>query len=93
MKITVEQQPRDFIRRQPPAARKRLRDRLHQVEAGKVFPEPLEDELDGFYKLKIEGYRMILQHASGLHGPFFRVVFAEKRSAVYELFKQTIGLE
>jgi mRNA-degrading endonuclease RelE of RelBE toxin-antitoxin system len=93
MKVTIEPQPREFIGRQPPAARKRLRELLHAVENGKLYPQPLEDDLDGFYKLKIEGYRMILQHAAGKQGPFFRVVFAERRGVVYEIFKQTIGLE
>jgi hypothetical protein len=93
MRVTLEPQPVEFIGRQPPARRKRLRDILHEVESGKLYPEPLFDELDGFYKLKIEGYRMIIQHSSGDSGPFFRVVFAERRGVVYELFKQLIGLE
>ena len=93
MKVTLEPQPREFIGRQPPATHRRLREVLHAVESGKVFPEPLEDELDGFYKLKMEGYRLIIQHTSSADGPFFRVVFIERRSTVYEIFRQLLRLE
>lgn len=92
MKITVEPQPREFIGRQAPEARRKLRELLHDVERGKVHPEPLERELDGFYKLKWEDYRLILQHASSADGPFLRVVFAEKRGLVYEIYKGLLGL-
>lgn len=93
MKLTVEPQPRAFIRLQPPAMRRRLREILHALECGKITPEPLDDELNGFYKVKVEGYRLIVQHATGDEGPFFRVVFVERRSVVYEIFRQIIALE
>ncbi len=93
MKITLEPQPREFIQRQPPEVRKRLREALHALERKEIFLEPLEDELDGFYKLKVERHRLILQAASDKGGPFFRVVFAERRKVVYEMFSQILGLE
>jgi mRNA-degrading endonuclease RelE of RelBE toxin-antitoxin system len=93
MKITVEPQPREFIQRQAPDARRGLREALHTVETGKAFPVALQDELDGFYKLKFDGYRFILQHVASPDGPFFRVVFCERRAGVYQLFKLTLGLE
>jgi mRNA-degrading endonuclease RelE of RelBE toxin-antitoxin system len=93
VKITLEQQPLDFIRCQPPENRKRLRDALHAVERGAAFPEPLEDELEGFYKLKVERYRLILQSVASHEGPRFRVIFAERRKVVYEMFSQILGLE
>jgi mRNA-degrading endonuclease RelE of RelBE toxin-antitoxin system len=93
VKITLEQQPLDFIKRQPPENRKRLPDSLHAIERGAAFPEPLENELEGFYKVKVERYRLILQSVTGKEGPRFRVVFAERRKAVYEMFSQILGLE
>ena len=59
----------------------------------KSFPEPLEDQLEGFYKLKVADYRMILQAVPTGSGPAFRVIFAERRSLVYVLFSQLLGLE
>ena len=82
-----------FLQRQPPAAKRKLREALHAIERGEAFPEPLEGELDGFYKLKVADYRMLLQAVPGGRGPCFRVVFAEKRRAVYLLFSQILRLE
>lgn len=92
-KVTLEDQPLDFIRSQPPDARRALREALHAIEAGRGFPDPLQDQLEGFYKLRVAGYRLILQAVSGESGPHFRVVFAEKRKVVYALFAQILGFE
>ena len=91
--ITIEQQPLEFLQRQPPENRKRLRDALRAVERGSLFPEPLEDQLEGFYKLKVEHFRLILQSVASRDGPGFRVVYAERRKVVYEMFSQILGLE
>ena len=91
--VTLDDQPLAFLQRQPPAAKRKLRAALHTIERGEAFPEPLEDELEGFYKVKVADYRMLLQTVSGGRGPHYRVVFAEKRKAVYVLFSQILGLE
>ena len=90
IEVIIEEQPKDFIRRQPPEARKQLRAALHDIENKKNFPEPLEAELDGFYKVKVQDYRLILKSESG---NLFKVVFAERRKMVYEIFRQVIGLD
>lgn len=92
-KVLLETQVVDFIRQQAPQSRKHLGEKLHAVENGKLFPEPLEDKLEGFYKLKHERYRIILQAVPGESGPVFKAVFAERRAVVYELFSQILGLE
>jgi len=93
IEVLVKAQPLAFIRRQSPDVRKRLRAAIHAVERGDLFPDPLEDELEGFYKLRVENCRLILKHETGGTAPLFKVVFAERRSMVYELFRQIIGLE
>ncbi|HZF02065.1 MAG TPA: hypothetical protein VE344_09235 [Methylomirabilota bacterium] len=93
IEVIVEEQPLAFIRRQSPDARKRLRAAIHAIEHGDSFPDPLDDELEGFYKLRVENCRLILQHESGDKAPLFKVVFAERRSVVYEMFRQIIALE
>lgn len=92
IKVTLDDQPLEFIRRQSPDNRRTLREALHAVEKGEVFPEPLEDQLEGFYKFKVSDFRLILQALPSDTGPRLRVVFAERRSVVYELFKQLLGL-
>jgi mRNA-degrading endonuclease RelE of RelBE toxin-antitoxin system len=93
IRVTLADQPLRFIRRQPPGSRRALRQMLQAVETGKAFPEPLTAELDGFYKLKVSSYRMILQAESAESGPRFHVAFAERRDAVYVLFTEIMGLE
>jgi mRNA-degrading endonuclease RelE of RelBE toxin-antitoxin system len=92
-KVLLEDQVLKFIRRQPPETRRRLRDALHAVENGERFPEPLEDELEGFYKLKVERIRILMQAGAGESGPVFKAIFAERRKTVYELFSQILGLD
>lgn len=93
VKVTLDDQPLAFIRSQAPETRRALRDALHGVEKGERHPEPLEAELAGFFKLKVGGHRMILQSVASETGPALRVIFAEKREAVYALFSQLLGLE
>ena len=93
IEVIVESQPLTFVRRQSPDTRKKLRAAIHAIERGDSFPNPLEDELEGFYKVRVENYRLILQHESGDTAPLFKVVFAERRSVVYEMFRQIIALE
>ena len=92
-KLLVEDQVAAFIQRQPPQTRCRIREALHAVENGEVFPEPLEDELEGFYKLKIDRIRIIMKIDSGSAGPVIRAVFSERRRMVYQIFSQILSLE
>ena len=92
IKVTLDEQPLEFIRRQPPDLRRALREALHDIEAGRAFPETLEDQLEGFYKVKVSDCRMILQAVPGRSGPHMRVIFAERRQVVYVLFSQLLGL-
>ena len=93
IKVSLDDQPLAFIRQQPPEAKRALRDALHTIESGLSFPIPLLDELEGFYKVRVGSYRLVLQALPGDAGPTFRVVFVERRKVVYELFSQLLGLE
>ena len=92
-RVTVDDQPLAFIYRQPPATRRRLREALHAIENGTAFPEPLQDDLEGFYKVKVGEFRLLLQADAGELGPGFTVVFAERRATVYVMFSQLLGLQ
>jgi mRNA-degrading endonuclease RelE of RelBE toxin-antitoxin system len=92
-KLLIEEQVAGFIKRQSPETRRRLREALRAIESGDSFPEPLEDDLDGFYKLKMDRCRIILQAETSSEGPVWKALFAERRAVVYEIFKQILGLE
>jgi mRNA-degrading endonuclease RelE of RelBE toxin-antitoxin system len=91
-KVTLDDQPLQFIRRQPPETRARLREALHKLEDERLFPIALHDELDGFYKLRVDRFRFILHHVEFHDGPGFHVIYAEARSVVYELLKRSLGM-
>jgi len=92
IKVTLDDRPLAFIRCQSPDSRRALREALHAVEKGEAFPEPLENQLEGFYKFKVSDFRLILQSVPSETGPGLRVVFAERRAVVYELFRRLLGL-
>lgn len=93
IRVTLDDQPLNFIRSQAPDARRALRGALHAVENEGLSPVPLEDDLEGFFKVRVGAFRMILQAVADKTGPGFRVVFAERRRMVYVLFSQIIGLD
>jgi mRNA-degrading endonuclease RelE of RelBE toxin-antitoxin system len=93
IKVTLDDQPEEFLRALPPATKRQVRDALHAIERGEASPVALEDDLDGFYKIRVGGLRLIAKHFPDAAGPRYRVIFAERRSVVYVLFKQLLGLE
>lgn len=92
-RITLDQQPKDFLRGLPPITKRAVRNTLHAIERGDDWPLALENDLDGFYKIKVAGLRLIAQQLPSERGPHFHIIFAERRPLVYVLFKQLLGLE
>jgi len=93
LEVIIADQSLNFIRRQSPAAQKRLRAAVHKLERGETFPVPLTDELDGFYKMSVENCRLILKHEAGGSAPRVKVVFDERPGGVYEMFRLVLYLE
>ena len=91
-RVTLDDQPLAFINARAPEARRAFRAALRAVERGVRQPEPLEERLEGFYKLKVGSYRLILEALPSAAGPAFHVLFAEKRDVVYVVFTQLQGL-
>jgi len=90
--VTLDDQPLAFINSRPPEARRLLRAALRAVENGGRQPEPLDAEFEGFYKVKVAHYRLVLQPRPTESGPGWRVLCAEKRNIVYVVFTQLQGL-
>lgn len=76
----------EFLRRQAPDPRKRLRDALRKLEAGKGDIRSLEPPLEEYQRLRVGPYRVIFRHA----GDHVRCVFAERRGIVYEVFSEML---
>jgi mRNA-degrading endonuclease RelE of RelBE toxin-antitoxin system len=82
MRVEVSAQVADFVKRLPPEPRRRLRRALRDLEKEKGDIKPLEGPLDGYCRLRLGGYRVVLSYTvSGR----IQCVFAERRSIVYEV--------
>jgi len=83
MKVEVSAQVADFVKRLPPDPRRLLRRALRDLEKEKGDIKPLEGPLDGYCRLRVGGYRVVLGYAANGR---LQCVFAERRSIVYEVF-------
>ncbi len=65
MKVEVAAQVADFVKRLPPEPRRRLRRALRDLEKEKGDIKPLEAPLDGYCRLRVGGYRVVLSYTAG----------------------------
>ena len=93
MKISASEQVQGWLAVLPPQTKKNLRAVLHALERDAYLIEPLENELDGFYKVKFEDIRLICQPAASPRGPVLNLVFVQRRATVYDEFKIILGLK
>jgi len=90
MKVELAEQVVEFVRRQPPEPRRRLRRALRDLGREKGDIRALESPLDGYCRLRVGGYRIVF--AYGESGTI-QCVFAEQRSVVYELLLERLREE
>jgi mRNA-degrading endonuclease RelE of RelBE toxin-antitoxin system len=88
MRVEVSTQVADFVRRLPPEPRRLLRRALRALERERGDIKPLEGSLDGYCRLRVGGYRVILSYAGNGR---VQCLFAERRSIVYEVFALALG--
>jgi mRNA-degrading endonuclease RelE of RelBE toxin-antitoxin system len=90
MKVELAVQVVEFVRRQPPEPKRRLRRALRDLTREKGDIRALEAPLDGYCRLRVGGYRIVL--AYGARGTI-QCVFAQQRSVVYELLLERLREE
>jgi mRNA-degrading endonuclease RelE of RelBE toxin-antitoxin system len=91
MRIEVSGQVEDFIRRQAPESRRRLRLALRGLEKGRGDQRPLEGPLSGYRRLRVGAFRVIFIHATDpKRTPVIRCLFAERRGVVYEVLEHVL---
>ena len=90
MKVEVEDQVLDFVRRLPPDSKRMVRDALRALAEGKGDIKALEGPLDAYCRLRIGRYRIIFAYAGRRT---IRCIFAERRGIVYEVFAQAVADE
>ena len=88
MKVNVAHQVGEYIKRLAPDSRKRLRRAIRLLEEEKGDIKALEDDLHGYYRIKVRSYRVIYAYRGTKRSgpPEIDELFCEHRSNVYETF-------
>ncbi|MGH7896925.1 MAG: type II toxin-antitoxin system RelE family toxin [Candidatus Binatia bacterium] len=87
MKVELAAQVVEFVRRLPPDPRRRPRRALRDLARERGDLKPLEGPLEGYCRLRVGGYRIVLRYAGRRT---IQCVFAERRSLVYELLAEIL---
>ncbi len=89
MESEVSGQVHEFVRRQPPESRRRLRLAMRALAREQGDIKALEGPLTGLYRLRIGRYRVLFAYSPPKRGnPVIQCLFAECRDVVYEVFEQ-----
>jgi len=81
MKVKISQDVRGFLRSLAPEPRRQILCDLDLIESGKKQPEPLDEPLENFYKVRSGRYRILCAIQSNT----ILALFADRRSTVYEV--------
>lgn len=79
-----------FVGTLAPEPRARIRRALRPLEGGRGDIKALEDDLAGYYRLRVGAHRFVFRYAGEGTRRHIRVVFAERRRVVYELFAEML---
>jgi mRNA interferase RelE/StbE len=83
-KVRVEEQIREFIRRQAPEPRRALKRALRELERERGDIRAMEQALTGYYRLRIGKFRLIFRYSDP---GTIEAIFVEERGIVYEVFE------
>jgi mRNA-degrading endonuclease RelE of RelBE toxin-antitoxin system len=92
MKVSASEQVQLWLRGLPPGTRRRVRQALLGLAAGRTNAldlKPLRRELEGFYRLRVGDYR-IVYHLEARQ--VVRLDYADIRDVVYDVFRQLRAL-
>ena len=85
MKISASDQVAAWLRGLPPDPKRRVRAALKGLADWQGDIKALRGELDGFYRLRVGGYRIVYCVRSG---QAIQLEYADTRDLVYETFRQ-----
>ena len=84
MKISASNQVASWLSGVPPDPKRRMRAALRGLEDWQGDIKALRGELEGFYRLRVGGYRIVYRV---LEGEVIRLDYADTRDVVYEAFR------
>ena len=85
MKISASEQVVEWLSRLAPEPKRRVRAAVRGLENWRGDIGALHGELQGFYRLRIGGYRIVFRV---MPRQVIRLEYADTRDVVYEVFRQ-----
>ncbi len=85
MKISASEQVADWLSSLPPEPKRRVCAALRGLEDWQGDIKSLRAELEGFYRLRIGGYRIAYRV---MGGQLIQLEYPDTRDVVYETFRQ-----
>ena len=85
MRILASDQVARWLRSLPPQPKQRVRTALKGLVRWQGDIKELRGELEGFYRLRVGGYRIVCRMISR---SLVRLEYADTRDVVYEAFRQ-----
>jgi mRNA-degrading endonuclease RelE of RelBE toxin-antitoxin system len=85
MKISASEEVAEWLSRLAPEPKRRVRVALKNLETWRGDIAPLHGELEGLYRLRIGGYRVVFRV---MPRQMIRLEYADTRDVVYEVFRQ-----
>jgi len=85
MRISASDQVAGWLRNLQPESKRRVRAALRGLEHWRGDIKPLRGELEGFYRLRVGGYRIVCRTISKT---LVQLEYADTRDVVYEAFRQ-----
>ena len=85
MKISASDQVAGWLSGLPPEPKRRVRAALRDLGNWRGDIKALRSELEGFYRLRVGGYRIVYRMT---RGEVIRLDYADTRDVVYETFRQ-----
>ena len=90
IKVELSEQVVRFVARRAPEPRRMLREALRGLAREHGDIRALEGPLKDYHRLRVGGYRIIFAYRIARKRRGIQCVYAERRSAVYEMFAQLL---
>ena len=87
IKVRVQDEVLDYLRRLAPKPRHALRLAIKALEQERGDIKPLTDDLEGFYRLRVGNHRVIFEYEMVGRTSTITCVFAGARKWIYEVFQ------
>ena len=87
IKVRVQDEVLDYLRRLAPKPRHALRLAIKDLAQERGDIKPLTDDLEGFYRLRVGNHRVIFEYEMLRRTPTITCVFAGSRKWIHEVFQ------